>query len=501
MCYDSSMKKMEIERKFLLRPCSLKKFLRRHGLKYRAVPIEQFYLRSDGSGSERYRRAGNRYIHTVKSRGTLVREEREEAVDEATYRRFKARTASGVIEKIRYLVAWDDYLYELDAFGGSLQGLNVLEVEFDSLEEARSFEVPEPFSRLVIADVSEHPDFTNGALSRSMKLPVLSEPLVRILERIRKNRSDFFKASLLVEIGPYETMAHALQGILFSLLSTMETNRRALLGGEKDPERLHQFRVAIRKIRVLFNRFPEYFREEWQEKHTRKLEALMQATGVCRDLDVALEKIPEYRKMLSESSAGVIDLLERYLRGSREREEAKLRGFLKSIDVEKESSELRRFASEAAGTVFSERKMEPVLPVAAKKVKRLYRKTVMTGKRLGMNASERDYHRMRIRVKKLRYLTEFFSAIFDEKALKEWMGKLKNIQTILGEHQDLTVQRAWLRELEREDAFSGTEARRTLKALEEKLGEEAAKRRELFHAAFAEFSGGKEILRKMICRD
>jgi CHAD domain-containing protein/CYTH domain-containing protein len=495
------MKTIEIERKFLLRPCSLKKFLKRHGLRYKAVPIEQFYLRSDKRGSERYRRAGERYIHTLKSAGGLVREEREEEVDAATYLRFKARAASGLIEKIRYRVEYRGYTYELDAFDGPLKGLNFLEVEFPSLREAEAFRVPDPFARMVVADVSENPAFTNGALSRSMRLPALSEGPERILERLQREREDFLKASTGLRFGPYEKTGVALRALIFTLTSSVAANRLEILNGESDPERLHQLRVAMRKMRVLFGRFPELFRRRWLERHRETLGELMRATGALRDLDVALERIPEYRKLLSGRHEAGLEALRRFLLKRRSREEKRVRNFLKGERFEKEIGALMRFAKDEQGKALTERKEDPILPILSEKLKKLYKKSIEGGEALDEKSRERDYHRMRIRIKKLRYLVEFFFGTLEPRAAEETLRELKRIQTILGEHQDLTVQRNRLNGLGREKVFSGKERATMLKDLERVMQAEAQKKRKAFRDVFKEFSRKGDLPRRMICAE
>ena len=89
----------EIERRFVLVPCSMKRLLAHCGLSFERVPIEQFYL-PVSDGSERYRRIADRYVHTRKRGEGLVREEWEERVDAALYRRYKRQCGGKVIKKV-----------------------------------------------------------------------------------------------------------------------------------------------------------------------------------------------------------------------------------------------------------------------------------------------------------------------------------------------------------------------------------------------------------------
>ena len=53
-------------------------------------------------------------------------------------------------------------------------------------------------------------------------------------------------------------------------------------------------------------------------------------------------------------------------------------------------------------------------------------------------------HRLRIDCKKLRYLLEFFSELFDPVLMKNFTRSLKRLQDYLGDFQDLQVQRECL---------------------------------------------------------
>jgi CHAD domain-containing protein len=56
-------------------------------------------------------------------------------------------------------------------------------------------------------------------------------------------------------------------------------------------------------------------------------------------------------------------------------------------------------------------------------------------------------HELRISCKKLRYLMEFFTPLFDEESVKKLIKTLKNLQDNLGNFNDYSVQQAFLRHI------------------------------------------------------
>ncbi|MCB1424425.1 MAG: CYTH domain-containing protein [Zhengella sp.] len=69
---------------------------------------------------------------TVKAGSGLVREEYEYSVPVAHARRLLDRCIGNLIEKTRYLVPHEGFVWEVDVFHGALEGAMVCEVEMES---------------------------------------------------------------------------------------------------------------------------------------------------------------------------------------------------------------------------------------------------------------------------------------------------------------------------------------------------------------------------------
>ena len=147
---------MEIERKFLV------KELPENLESYKQLHISQGYLNTNPV--VRIRRSNDEYYLTYKGKGMMVREEYNLPLNEEAFLHMLPKIDGILIDKIRYLIPLDDKLTaELDIFRGTLAPLRLVEVEFDSEEEAIAFIPPAWFGD----DVTNSKKYHNSRLSQS----------------------------------------------------------------------------------------------------------------------------------------------------------------------------------------------------------------------------------------------------------------------------------------------------------------------------------------------
>ena len=136
---------MEIEKKYLTEniPFSLEGFDKKQ--------MRQCYISL--SPTIRLRKEDDVYMLTVKSKGTIAREEFELEITEEEYNRLKLKSETPEVIKTRYYIPLENGLTaETDIYSGSLDGLMTTEVEFETMEDAQSFMAPEWFGKDVTTD-------------------------------------------------------------------------------------------------------------------------------------------------------------------------------------------------------------------------------------------------------------------------------------------------------------------------------------------------------------
>ncbi len=130
-----------------------------------ASRIVQFYLFAEQGRSLRVRiRDGQSAEMTLKIGDTARhRDEFEYPVPLADALALRAHAVGRVLEKIRYLTAWQDHVFEIDEFAGPLAGLVVAE-----LEGGGDMGEPPPWLGI---EVTDDPRYLNAELSLSDEGP------------------------------------------------------------------------------------------------------------------------------------------------------------------------------------------------------------------------------------------------------------------------------------------------------------------------------------------
>ncbi|MHA7966402.1 CYTH domain-containing protein [Paenibacillus sp. CAU 1782] len=160
---------LEIERKFLLaeRPEAL---IQEGKIKVlHTQNIWQTYLAIDDTQELRVRKLKNEdtgavsYTHTFKNGNGVQREEIEYEITEGIYEQVVKAFGFVPLTKSRITADWDGRTIEIDVYDQI--HLSVLEVEFQSLEEANTFEAPLWFGE----DISTQKQYSNKTVWKKLQ--------------------------------------------------------------------------------------------------------------------------------------------------------------------------------------------------------------------------------------------------------------------------------------------------------------------------------------------
>ncbi|HEX9183587.1 MAG TPA: CHAD domain-containing protein [Burkholderiales bacterium] len=220
-------------------------------------------------------------------------------------------------------------------------------------------------------------------------------------------------------------VAAARRAVLREALDQVLANVSGALAG-KDPEYLHQLRVGTRRLRAALRVFRGTMRRAEERALERTLRALAKVTGPARDWDVNLRRLP----------AALRPAAVRRQRAAHER----LRRVLGAM-------QLWMLPRGLAAS-------HPDLPTFAGEIlEDLEHKALRRGRDMDWSRPHRR-HALRVRLRRLRYASEFLSGAFPGRDSEPLVHALKHLQDLLGELNDMEVTRRLLRELR------GTGARR-----------------------------------------
>ena len=154
---------MEIERKWLIDKNNIPYDLNKAAY----WDIEQAYI--SFSPTIRIRKIANKdlYILTIKSSSKdngLSRQEYEINISKEQYDNLLCKKEGNVLSKTRYRILEGQYTLEIDIFHNELDGFAYMEVEFDSVEEAKAYKAPD----FVVKELTGDKRYTNAALARGI---------------------------------------------------------------------------------------------------------------------------------------------------------------------------------------------------------------------------------------------------------------------------------------------------------------------------------------------
>lgn len=199
----------------------------------------------------------------------------------------------------------------------------------------------------------------------------------------------------------------------------------------RDPESLHDMRVAVRRLRALLRAGQPLLAVDTSELDGR-LKQLGRALGEVRDLDVLLERLEGEAAELGGEDAQHAEALLATLRTERSCSRSRLLAALRSDEYVALLDDTARTIEklEPSGT---ETSLDELADRAFARLRKAVRK-------LPKEAADAELHAARKKGKRARYAAELASR-------KKFVKRAKKLQDVLGEHQDAVVAAQRLRAL------------------------------------------------------
>jgi CHAD domain-containing protein len=201
----------------------------------------------------------------------------------------------------------------------------------------------------------------------------------------------------------------------------IEAHRGPAVTGE-EPEALHDFRVAVRRTRSGLKYSAGLLTRKQQKRFQEEFSRLQDVTGPARDYEVWMASLPD-DDPLRLVLAGYYDAARR------------------DAVVALESRHTKKLIARWH-TTLADLSTGSTAVSSEETIGRQHQRVMEAAANAGVDAEASDLHRLRKRVKELRYLIE----LFVEPGNRPLRKPLKKLQDSLGDVQDAAVQRAWLAE-------------------------------------------------------
>lgn len=242
-----------------------------------------------------------------------------------------------------------------------------------------------------------------------------------------------------------ETAFEAAIDIIRAFLDVARRTEAGVIA-DHDTEYLHDYRVALRKIRSVISLFKGVFSDHETARLKETFSDLMAPTGRLRDLDVYLLERDTYFELvpptMHDGLTAMFDMFAKE-RNSVQRAVAKRLG---SADYAKQMEKLQAQFADPKKLKHGPKADLPAHEYACALIWKRYRKVCKIARSIDDQTPDEEVHELRISCKKLRYLMEFFAPLFDAKAIKGLIKPLKVLQDNLGLFNDYSVQQESLQD-------------------------------------------------------
>ena len=208
----------------------------------------------------------------------------------------------------------------------------------------------------------------------------------------------------------------------------------------KDPDSVHDARVAVRRLRSHLRTFRRLVDREWSETLRGELAWLGDAIGEVRDAEVLRDRLSSRLEEIDPggpATALIVALESRRVVARRQ-----LLAAMGSARYRSLIDELAAATTQPRGPARrAARPAERGLTLMQAPWKRLSTRVATAGP----DASDELLHRIRIDAKRVRYAAEAFVPVAGKGAAR-FAKSAGSLQEVLGEHQDAVTTARWLRD-------------------------------------------------------
>ena len=236
------------------------------------------------------------------------------------------------------------------------------------------------------------------------------------------------------KLGPGASPVEALRAALRDQLSEILAHDPGTRLGTDD-EDLHQLRVATRRLRAFLRASRSFVDEEWAEELRAELGWLGSELGRVRDLDVLIEHLKDESASLERDEAKSFRPILTALGRERGRQR---RTLLRGLASDRYLALLDRLETVDPPIRETETTLEAIW-------RREYRRLRRAMEELGDSPVDDVLHGARIHAKRARYAAELARPALGKRALP-FLDAAKELQDVLGIHQDAVVAEQALRE-------------------------------------------------------
>lgn len=264
-----------------------------------------------------------------------------------------------------------------------------------------------------------------------------SETLIGGIYRLLRVQPLAYTAKPLLTFAPGTEAATAVVEILQGLLEVARWNEFGI-AGDVDTEFLHDFRVALRKMRSVLSLTKGVFSEAATARWKKQLGDVCRKTNTLRDLDVQILGREDLCAMLpGELRPG----LDRFFEDSESARAVQVRRVAAYLKSKSYAALVETLPLEWANPIHrGPASAVPVGSMAAARLQKRFQRIRKLQKSITPETPDNAIHALRIECKKMRYLLDSFGRLFPADCAHPIAKSLARVQNRLGRYNDTSVQ-------------------------------------------------------------
>jgi CHAD domain-containing protein len=351
-------------------------------------------------------------------------------------------------------------------------------------------------NRILLQPIKGHEQIAENLahlFTEELGLIATEKPVLQIALQLQGRHPKDYSSKLKLALDPAMPADIAVKTIFSHLLKTIKLNEHGTLA-DIDSEFLHDFRVAVRRTRTGLKQLKGILPEGITAYYSDFFSWLGQVTCPTRDLDVHLIQFEHYKSILPEDIREDLNPLYDFLLEKKQQARQEMVEKLKSSRYITTVLEWEQYLKQQPPLSSQSSPPNPAIKALAnQRIWKIYNRVLRQGKAITPTSPPENLHTLRKTCKKLRYLIEFFRNFYSEPQIKHLLKDLKELQTVLGDFQDYTVQEQAIR-LFSEEMMHNTTTVKTFLAmgvLIQNLDEKKWNARTQFSSRFESFTRKK----------
>ncbi|MFO1129410.1 MAG: CHAD domain-containing protein [Rhodospirillales bacterium] len=245
-----------------------------------------------------------------------------------------------------------------------------------------------------------------------------------------------------VQLDTEMTVEDGMVCILSACVGQLLANQAAVADG-RDPEGVHQFRVALRRLRSALTTFKPVLPPTQLDHFQEAARWSVRALNPARDWDVFLDELLPPVGGAPGVDQGRFAALQAGVGAARAAGYEEARAMLRSPRYTRLVLETALWLDERgwrreASAPAAERLGETISGYAGVLLDKRHGSARKRGRGFDNQPAE-ERHRLRIALKKLRYATEFFRSLYPAEQTRPYLARLKSLQDTLGHMNDVAT--------------------------------------------------------------